>query len=121
VVRGRSLSLDEGGLVSLGVRQGMTCREIGRWIGRDHMVISREIERNGGREEYRPGHAGGRAWLVRRRPKSRKVLCHSGWENVVWKRLRKKWSPRQISERLRRDHPHDQAMRVLHETSYQTL
>jgi IS30 family transposase len=90
-------------------------------MGRDHTVISREINRNGGRERYRPDHAAGRAWLARRRPKPRKVLRHSRLEKIVWKRLRKKWSPRQISVRLRRDHPHDQAMRVAHETIYQTL
>ncbi len=35
--------------------------------------------------------------------------------------LEKKWSPRQISERLRQDFPDDDTMRVSHETIYQSL
>jgi IS30 family transposase len=35
--------------------------------------------------------------------------------------LAKKWSPRQISRRLRTDFPADDTMRVSHETIYQTL
>jgi IS30 family transposase len=35
--------------------------------------------------------------------------------------LKKKWSPKQVSERLRRDFPDDDTMRVSHETIYQSL
>jgi len=35
--------------------------------------------------------------------------------------LREKWSPRQISERLREDHPDDPEMHVSYETIYECL
>jgi len=41
--------------------------------------------------------------------------------DVVADGLERKWSPRQISERLREDFPEDDTMRVSHETVYQTL
>jgi IS30 family transposase len=41
--------------------------------------------------------------------------------DVVNEGLAKKWSPRQVSRRLREDFPEDDTMRVSHETVYQTL
>jgi IS30 family transposase len=35
--------------------------------------------------------------------------------------LERRWSPGQISARLKRDHPHDQELRISHETIYRSL
>jgi len=43
------------------------------------------------------------------------------WHDAVAAGLTEAWSPRQISARLRLEHPDDEAMRVSHETIYQSL
>ncbi|MFC3448048.1 helix-turn-helix domain-containing protein [Amycolatopsis speibonae] len=37
-------------LIAFGLRQGESFREIGAWIGRDHSVVSREVEGTQGAE-----------------------------------------------------------------------
>jgi IS30 family transposase len=95
--------------------------EIARWLHRDPSVISREISRNGGRSRYHMSTAVTRAEEMRRRPKERKILANPDLETAVMEGLRSKWSPRQISKRLRIDYPELHAMWVSHETIYQTL
>jgi IS30 family transposase len=57
----------------------------------------------------------------RARPKRRVLEENVRLHDVVADGLRKKWSPRQVSNRLRRDFPDDDTMRVSHETVYQSL
>ncbi|MFI6308515.1 IS30 family transposase [Amycolatopsis thailandensis] len=108
-------------LIAFGLRQGKSFREIGAWIGRDHSVVSREVERNNGREAYSPLVAQRRADRLRKRPKERKVLKSPFLTRVVHEGLRKKWSPMQIACRLRLDHPMDHSRWVSHEAIYQAL
>nr|WP_255632719.1 IS30 family transposase [Amycolatopsis sp. TNS106] len=108
-------------LIAFGLRQGKSFREIGAWIGRDHSVVSREVDRNGGREVYSPLVAQRRADRLRKRPKERKVLKSPFLTRVVHEGLRKKWSPMQIACRLRLDHPMDHSRWVSHEAIYQAL
>ncbi|WP_410654630.1 helix-turn-helix domain-containing protein [Amycolatopsis sp. lyj-112] len=35
-------------LIAFGLKQGKSFREIGAWIGRDHSVVSREVDRTVG-------------------------------------------------------------------------
>ncbi|MFC3448885.1 transposase [Amycolatopsis speibonae] len=106
-------------LIAFGLRQGKSFREIEGWIGRDHSVVSREVDRNGGREVYSPLVAQRRAGRLRKRPKERKVLKSPFLTRVVHEGLRKKWSPMQIAYRLRLDHPMDHSRWVSHEAIYQ--
>ena len=55
------------------------------------------------------------------RPKERRLETSRRLHDVVNDGLAEKWSPKQISERLREDHPDDEAMRVSHETIYECL
>jgi IS30 family transposase len=107
--------------ISRGLAQGWSTRVIGRDIGRHHGVVAAEIARNGGRGAYRAVPAQDRAVTLRARPKVRKLVACSALHEEVNRGLSLKWSPRQISRRLKRDHPELEAMRVSHETIYECL
>jgi transposase, IS30 family len=79
-------------------------------------VISREVERNGGRSAYRVIPAQRRADEYRARPKPRLLEENTALHDAVNSGLKQKWSPKQISKRLREDYPGDDTMRVSHET-----
>lgn len=57
----------------------------------------------------------------RSRPKCRVLDSDRRLHDEAARGLDKKWSPRQVSKRLRLDFPFDDTMRVSHETVYQTL
>ena len=84
-------------------------------------MISREVARNGGRAGYRAVPAEQRAVAGRARPKDRVLAVNGALHDAVREGLAAKWSPRQVSRRLRLEFPDNQAMRVSHETIYQTL
>ncbi|GLY66124.1 hypothetical protein Atai01_27430 [Amycolatopsis taiwanensis] len=119
--RGRPLQQMEREMIALGIKKSMSSREIGEWIGRDHSVVSREIKRNGGRENYWALRAQRWADQLRKRPKDRKILASPKLAGAVQAGLREKWSPMQMAQRLRREHPEDDSWWVSHETIYQTL
>jgi IS30 family transposase len=120
-MRGVELCADDREVISRELALDHSFREIGRLLGRDHSVISREVDRNGGRSAYRAVRAQRRADGHRSRPKTRVLETNKRLHDAVNEGLTKKWSPRQISDRLRRDFPTDDTMRVSHETVYQTL
>lgn len=121
LVRGAELLDEEREIVSRGLAAGRSYRWIGQLLNRDHSVVSREVARNGGRSAYRAIPAQRRADEHRARPKSRLLETNTRLHDAVNDGLERKWSPRQISERLRRDFPGDDTMRVAHETIYQCL
>jgi IS30 family transposase len=96
-------------------------RYLGRLLGRDHSGIAKEIARNGGRSLYRAVSAQDRCETMRARPKPRKLESSTRLHDAVNEGLKEKWSPRQIAERLKRDHPDDLELRVSHETIYESL
>lgn len=100
---------------------GISFREIGRELDRDHTVISREVGRNGGRREYRAHTAQTAADARLARPKDRKIETDERLLAQVNTGLGQQWSPRQISKRLVIDFPDDDTMRVSHEQIYQAL
>jgi IS30 family transposase len=51
------LSIGEREEISRGLAHGETCRHIAVAVGRCHTTISREVDRNGGRERYRAQEA----------------------------------------------------------------
>jgi IS30 family transposase len=109
-------------------------RQIARELSRSPSTVSREIRRNGftrsgyrrdglprGRWQYRGLLAQARAEARRARPKGRRLAGRPRLSRVVQTRLEQRWSPRQISVALRREHPEDPEMWVSHETIYQAL
>lgn len=73
---GRRLSLDERTEIRRGVAEGQSLRAIARALGRPVSTIAREVDRNGGRDSYRPEAAQSRANELARRPKPFK--SHNG-------------------------------------------
>ena len=115
-MRGQELLAVEREQIMIGVARNESCRVIAGRLGRNHTVVSREIARNGGRDSYRSGAAQDRADGRRTRPKLRKLERKPDLHDVVAAGLTLDWSPRQVSQRLRRDYPDDMGMRISAET-----
>jgi IS30 family transposase len=118
---GAALSLEEREVISRELARRASSRKIGAILGRHHSTIAKEIDRNGGRDSYRAVAAQSRCDEMRSRPKERKLVSSRRLHDAVNDGLAKKWSPAQISSRLRRDHVDDPEMRVSHETIYECL
>jgi IS30 family transposase len=115
------LSLQEREELSLGLAGGESLRALAKRLGRAPSTISREVNRTGSRDSYRAWSADQKATERARRPKPAKLAIDVRLCREVERGLELKWSPQQISERLRRDYPDDVDMRVSHETIYRTL
>lgn len=115
------LSASERGSIWMGLRDGYSFRELGRRLGRAPSTICREVQRNGGRARYDPRQANRRSLQQRARPKRCKLDLDRVLRTKVVEGLRKRWSPEQVSRRLRQAHPHRRDLQVSHETIYQSL
>jgi transposase, IS30 family len=115
------LRFDEREIISRELSQGHKPRHIGKVLGRHHSTIYDEISRNGGAANYRAVDAQRQAEANRVRPKSRKLEESTRLHDAVNDGLKQRWSPEQISKRLKEDHPDDHGMRVSHETIYECL
>ncbi len=118
---GFRVSYEERVEIRVRSEHGEGVRAIARALGRAPSTVSRELARNGGRERYRPVRAEQRAQRCARRPKRGKLAGCPRLCAAVEDGLRARWSPRQISCRLRVDHPDDPVMRISHETIYRAL
>lgn len=107
--------------ISRGIAAGLSMGQIAGRIGRAVSTVSREVGRHGGARRYRAGAADDRAWCNARRPKTCKLALERPLREAVATRLRENWSPRQISEWLKRTFPDDPSMQISHETVYRTL
>jgi IS30 family transposase len=119
----RFLSVEERIVIADLRREGRSLRSIATELGRDVSTISREVRRNAhpGSGDYRPHAAQDRADARRPRPKTGKLAANPELRTLVQDMLDEKFSPEQISRRLRRDHPDWPELHVTHETIYQAL
>ena len=117
----RQLTLYQREEISRGLSAQLSLSEIARRLGKPTSTISREIKRNGTRCSYRAARADERAWEQAQRPKPCLLQRNLKLCRYVSKGLRQRWSPEQIAYRVEREYPHDQSMRVSHETIYRTL
>jgi len=118
---GRTLSLAEREEISRGVVAGQSLRSIAASLSRAPSTISREINRNGGRQQYRANVADQAAWDRAHRPKTCKLAQNPALARIVASKLQLAWSPRQIAGWLKRIYPGDETCQVSHETIYRTL
>ena len=117
----RALQLEEREEISRGLARGLSIREIGRCLGRAASTVSREICRNGGAPGYRATEADACAWRRARRAQPCLLARRPRLRSWVAEHLERDWSPRQIAIGLERTFPHDDSMRVSHETIYRSL
>ncbi len=119
--RPNALTIEEREEIRVGIDRGESDHQIGLRLGRHRSSIWREITNNGGRQRYRAFRAHDQAALRARRHRpgwwqTRPQL----WELVAAK-LELWWSPQQIAQWLRLEHPDDASWWVSHESIYQAI
>ena len=88
-----ALNLSEREEISRGVVSGQSIRSIAQLLGRAVSTVSREINRNGGRRDYRASKAEQAAWDRAHRHKICKLTRHRALAQLVAKKLTQRWSP----------------------------
>jgi IS30 family transposase len=138
---GYRLSLDDREAIAFGLAARWSYARIARSIGRPTSTVTREVRLNmrhrrsrrvGCRGplrgidwhddwEYAPQRAQLRAEHAARRDQDTKFTANPRLAAAVQSRLDRKDSPEQIANRLVIDFPHEEEMRVSHETIYKAL
>ena len=116
-----ALTLPEREDISRDLASGASVRSIARRLRRAASTVSREVARHGGRRKYRASKADSRAWDLALRPKRCVLALNRRLCDAVAGKLELDWSPEQVSGWLKTEFPHDQSMRVSHETIYRSL
>lgn len=116
-----ALTLAEREEISRAVVAGQSIRSIAARLGRAPSTISREVQRNGGRQYYRATQADALAWDHARRPKTCKLVMNRTLAQVVASKLRLQWSPEQIAGWLKHVYAVNKDYQVSHETIYRSL
>lgn len=102
----RYLSQDDRIEIADGLARGERVTSIAARIGKSFQSVYREIARNRKPDgRYQPWYAHNQAYVRRRRPKPRRLAVEPALREAVAGKLRKKWSPGQISRWLRRRYP----------------
>ncbi len=115
------LSLAEREEISRGLARGQSLTSISEQLNRSASTVSREVRRNSTTTGYRAVRADRMAQTRTRRPRPPKLALYPELRAVVQTQLQQRWSPEQISRRLKLDYPNDSTMRVSHETIYTSL
>lgn len=118
---GARLTKQERETIRVGLALERSLRSIALELGRSPSTICREVARNGGARCYYAHEAERRAVRRARRPKQRKLELNVALATCVTKKLKRLWSPQQISRWLVQVHPDDPNFRVSHEAIYQSL
>ena len=100
-----ALTLAEREGISRGVAAGQSPRTIAKSLGRAPSTISREVNRNGGRQPYRANKAEQAAWDRAKRPKTCKLVENYALSLIVASKLKQRWSPEQIAGWLKKTYP----------------
>lgn len=116
-----ALSLQEREEISRGLASGDSLRGIAARLGRSPSTVSREVDRNGGRRQYRATEADHQAWCRAIRPKPCALAQNGRLRHAVAQKLAREWSPEQIAGWLKRTYPNEASMHVSHETIYKSL
>lgn len=112
-----SLTIGDRELIyaELVVDRKVTWSQIAERVGCHRTTVSREVTRNGGREEYSPSRAQRRCDLLQRRPRTPK-LADPQLAGLVVKELREGFSPAGAARRLA-----GRGSQISHETIYRAV
>jgi len=106
--RGCALTPSEREEISRGLAAGESLRAIAARLGRPVSTVCREVNRNGGRRNYRAQkaeeRASKRASKRARRPKRCLLAIEDRLGDLVAAKLEANWSPQQISGWLKREY-----------------
>jgi IS30 family transposase len=116
-----ALTLAEREEISRSVVAGQSIRSIAKKLGRAPSTVSREIGRNGGRDDYRASLADQSAWDRAHRPQPCKLAENRKLASMVANKLRLQWAPHQIAGWLKYTYPDNRDYQVSHETIYRSL
>ncbi len=115
------LTISEREEISRGIVAGQSFRAIAASLDRAASTVSREVNRSGGRRDYRANQADQAAWQRAHRPKRCKLVQNRALAGIVAKKLQLNWAPEQIAGWLKRTYADDENYRVSHETIYRSL
>jgi IS30 family transposase len=118
---GFRVSYEERVKIAIALAGGESPSAIARALGRHRSTIVRELRRCQSRGRYRPWTAQRKADRLSRRAKPRKLEGNPRLLAAVVAGLEQRWSPEQISARLRREYPGDRGMQISAETIYVSL
>ena len=116
-----ALTISEREEISRGIVAGQSFRAIAASLDRAASTVSREVNRSGGRRDYRANQADQAAWQRAHRPKRCKLVQNRALAGIVAKKLQLNWAPEQIAGWLKRTYANDENYRVSHETIYRSL
>ena len=103
---------------------GYSLRTIAKMLGRDVSTVSNEVSAGGtNKNTYRAVRAQNRARrnASKRKRGKRLMTGNTKLKRYIYKKLRLRWSPKQIAEELKRDYPEDMTMRISPDTIYSYL
>jgi transposase, IS30 family len=102
---------------------GLSVRAVAGRLGRSPSTICRELARNADPRtgEYQPERAHRLAWQRQRRPKPSRLSQDPRLRGQVQQWLDRRYSPEQVSGRLKVLYPGEAAMQVSHESIYQSI
>ena len=105
-----------------GLLAGQSLRTIAKSLGRSASTLSRERRRNSVPAGSYDALMAGRKAINRRRVcRPHKLAEGSALAQRVYDKLRRGWSPEQISGHLKQENPTDRSRRVSHETIYTAI
>jgi IS30 family transposase len=116
----KRLNIEEREHIAIFIAKGKSYRHIGRILGRSHTTIIREVNLIGKKRKNYRAIAAQKLAEKRNLLSGRKKLVDTMPEVFieVFERLFKKWSPRQVSEDIKRAHPDEPWTWISHETIY---
>jgi transposase, IS30 family len=122
-ISARYLSEEERVRIADLLRRGHAVRAIAAELGRSPSTVSRELHRNRdpGSGQYRPFTAQRLAADRRARPGRGKLIRDTVLRGFVAERLRKRWSPEQVSQALRGEFSDQPWRHLVPETIYQAV
>ena len=117
----KRMSSEEREEISRGLAEKLSIREIAGRLDRLPSTISREIHKGGcNKYTYRAQRAHRRASRNAKSRKfgRRKLVKNEALREYVHEKLRLKWSPEQIANRLKNRYPDNETMQISHEAIY---